>query len=350
MVLDRPLYVEAGDVACAPDEAPSVVTQLDVTVFWLSSRRLDVGDRVQARIGTRDVRATVHSIARKIDVDTLEFQFTSSLQDGDIAQARLLLDSSAVVERNAGGVLSRIALYRDGVVCGGAVVTGLLDEAHGRRSSSNVMVESRLVNADARQRRNGHRSGIVWLTGLPSSGKSTLGRRLERELYALGWSAYFLDGDTLRTGLNDDLGFSSEARRENVRRTGEVAALFADAGFIAIVGLVSPSRNDRETARVACKAGDFSEVYVRATLETCEQRDPKGLYKRARAGEMQNLREFPRRTNPPTVLSFWWTPRSTERMHPRTSFWRSCARVTRSTLSELSWRNARRFAAKRLLA
>ncbi|MDQ6931328.1 MAG: adenylyl-sulfate kinase [Candidatus Eremiobacteraeota bacterium] len=288
IVLDRPLYVEPGDVACAPDQAPNVVSQLDVTVFWLSACGLYVGDRVQARIGTRDVQASVHSIEGKIDVDTLQVQPTASLQDGDIAQARLLFESPAIVERNPGSVLSRIALYRDGIVCGGAVVTALLDETHGRQSSSNVVLESGLVNADARQRRNGHLGGVVWLTGLPSSGKSTLGKRLEQRLYALGWSVYFLDGDTLRTGLNGDLGFNSEARRENVRRTGEVAALFSDAGFIAIVGLVSPSRNDRETARQACK-GDFSEVYVRATLQTCEQRDPKGLYKRARSGEIADF-------------------------------------------------------------
>ncbi|PMZ94068.1 MULTISPECIES: adenylyl-sulfate kinase [unclassified Pseudomonas] len=126
---------------------------------------------------------------------------------------------------------------------------------------------------------------VIWLTGLSGAGKSTLAQALARELHELGHGCYVLDGDVLRTGLNADLGFSPEDRHENIRRTAEVAALFADAGLICITALISPYRAGRATARQACKAG-FHEVHVKADLATCEARDPKGLYRRARAGEL----------------------------------------------------------------
>jgi len=288
IVLDRPLFAEAGDVACAPEQSPHVTSQFGATIFWLSTHPLSAGDRLCVRVGTRDAIATL-AIERKINVETLAFESADSLRDGDIAQVRLIAEAPIVVERTTGSVLSRVGLYRNGILCGGGTVTGVSDGVQERLKSSNVELESHLVSVGARQRRQGHRSGVVWLTGLPSAGKSTLGRRLEAKLYALGWNAYFLDGDTLRTGLNGDLGFSAEARRENVRRAGEVAALFADGGFLSIAALVSPNQTDRARARAACKAGDFIEVYIRAPLKTCEERDPKGLYKRARAGEIPDF-------------------------------------------------------------
>ncbi|MEE1889297.1 adenylyl-sulfate kinase [Pseudomonas carassii] len=129
------------------------------------------------------------------------------------------------------------------------------------------------------------RGAVIWLTGLSGAGKSTLAESLAHQLDELGHACYVLDGDVLRTGLNADLGFSPEDRHENIRRTGEVAALFADAGLICIAALISPYRAGRAAARLACKAG-FHEVHIKADLATCEARDPKGLYRRARAGEL----------------------------------------------------------------
>jgi bifunctional enzyme CysN/CysC len=157
-----------------------------------------------------------------------------------------------------------------------------------RKQSPNVSNTERGTLAQERSRRNGHRGLVVWLTGLPSSGKTTLATQLEHALFADGWYAYVLDGDTLRTGVNGDLGFSAADRTENVRRTGEIAALFADAGAIAIVSLVSPQRADRARARAAAPER-FHEVFVSADVETCETRDPKGLYRRARSGEIPNF-------------------------------------------------------------
>lgn len=140
-----------------------------------------------------------------------------------------------------------------------------------------------------RQNLNGHKSFIIWFTGISGSGKSTLAHRLEEELYKLGLRTYVLDGDNIRTGLNRDLGFSPEDREENIRRIGEVAKLFVDAGVVVLTAFISPYRKDRDTIRSLVKPGEFIEVYVKCSLETCEKRDVKGLYKKARMGEIKQF-------------------------------------------------------------
>ncbi len=152
-------------------------------------------------------------------------------------------------------------------------------------NDKNLTKVSHTVSAGERAAKNGHKGAVIWLTGLSGSGKSTLGMALERELHEMGKQAYVLDGDNVRFGLNSDLGFSPEDRTENIRRIGEVSNLMAQAGQICITAFISPYREDRERARKA--AGDnFFEVYVKADVAMCEQRDPKGLYKKARAGEI----------------------------------------------------------------
>lgn len=151
--------------------------------------------------------------------------------------------------------------------------------------STNITTVAHDVSDQERWRRHGHRGGVLWLTGLPGSGKSTLAFELERRLFAAGYRAYVLDGDNLRHGLNADLGFSPADRTENIRRVGEVAALFAGAGMVVITAFISPYRSDRAAARKAAK-GIFHEVFLSAGLGVCEKRDPKGLYKKARRGEI----------------------------------------------------------------
>jgi bifunctional enzyme CysN/CysC len=151
--------------------------------------------------------------------------------------------------------------------------------------SKNLQTVKHRVSAEHRAVRSGHRGGVLWFTGLSGAGKSTLAMAVEQELFRRGYNVYVLDGDNIRQGLNSNLGFSPDDRTENIRRIGEVAALFADAGLITITAFISPYRADRQRARAA--AGDaFHEIYVRADLPTCEQRDPKGLYKKARQGEI----------------------------------------------------------------
>jgi bifunctional enzyme CysN/CysC len=152
-------------------------------------------------------------------------------------------------------------------------------------TSTNIHAVEHRVAVASRWRKNGHRGGVLWLTGLSGSGKSTLAMELEQVLHYGGYQVYVLDGDNVRSGLNADLGFSPYDRAENIRRIGEVAALFADAGIIVITAFISPYREDRELARSAGK-DQFHEVYIEADLDTCEQRDPKGLYKKARRGEI----------------------------------------------------------------
>lgn len=144
------------------------------------------------------------------------------------------------------------------------------------------------VKTDDRSRHYGHAGAVFWLTGLPASGKSSLAMALERELLALGYSCYVLDGDNVRKGLSADLGFSVSDRNENIRRVGETAALFADAGLICITAFISPYLRDRANARRACKA-PFYEVYIKSNITTCEARDPKGLYRLARSGALADF-------------------------------------------------------------
>ena len=156
------------------------------------------------------------------------------------------------------------------------------------RPVKHLVAVAHSVATAARERKNGHRGGVLWLTGLSGAGKSTLAFALEKELFSRGYQVFVLDGDNVRRGLNADLGFEHADRTENIRRVGEVAALFADAGFICISAFISPYRADRDAARSAAQ-GRFHEVFLDVDLETCERRDPKGLYKKARAGEIADF-------------------------------------------------------------
>jgi len=177
-----------------------------------------------------------------------------------------------------------------------------------KQASTNVVWHEGTVNRAHREAHNGHRGVTLWFTGLSGSGKSTISVALEEALHGLGCRTYRLDGDNVRTGLNKDLGFSAEARVENIRRIGEVAKLFRDAGVINLVAFISPYREDRAIARDLGEGDDFIEVYVEADLDVCEQRDPKGLYKKARAGDIPNF----------TGISAPYEPPESPEVHVRT--------------------------------
>lgn len=153
-------------------------------------------------------------------------------------------------------------------------------------STKNIVWHETTVSKEERQQKNGHKSAILWFTGLSGAGKSTLANALEHRLHADGIHTYLLDGDNIRHGLNRDLGFSPADRTENIRRIAEVARLFVDAGTIVLTAFISPYRADRELARALVAEGEFLEVFVDCALETCEERDPKGLYQKARAGQI----------------------------------------------------------------
>ncbi|MDP9017027.1 MAG: adenylyl-sulfate kinase, partial [Candidatus Eremiobacteraeota bacterium] len=286
LIVDQPLFLQPGDVGALAGATPSIALEVEATVFWLSAQGLQLGEKLSVRLGTRDAIGTLVAIHEKIDMDTLEYAAADSVQNNDICHVRIRFESPMIVDTSAGSPLSQFAFYRGHYIAGGGVVTSVVAEVQPVPRSANVFAEPHLVTQPERAARFGHRGGVVWLTGLPASGKSTIARSVERRLFSRGWNVFVLDGDTLRTGLNGDLGFTIDERRENVRRVGEVAALFAKAGTICIVALVSPVEADRERARRACPAGPFHEIYIRTPLEICEKRDPKGLYKRARLGEI----------------------------------------------------------------
>jgi bifunctional enzyme CysN/CysC len=290
IVLDRQLVVEPGDVISTPANAPSIATSLGATLFWFDARPLERNEHVSVRLGTRDVGAIISNVKSRLDLDTWEEAPAEAVQRNDIAQIDVTTAVPLAVDLTARSVLSRLAIYREGRICGGGVLTATdADRRFEPARSANVVPAAPQVSTDRRSARYGHTGGVVWLTGLPGAGKTTIAKALEESLFAVGWNACVLDGDAMRTGLNGDLGFSDRDRTENVRRVGEVAALFARNGFIAIVALVSPHAADRGVAR---KAGDglaFHEIHVHAPIETCERRDPKGHYARARAGDMQGF-------------------------------------------------------------
>ncbi|RLS58087.1 MAG: adenylyl-sulfate kinase [Planctomycetota bacterium] len=157
------------------------------------------------------------------------------------------------------------------------------------QKATNITWHDHRVSSADRQTLNGHKVAVLWFTGLSAAGKSTVANTVDHKLHARGIHTYILDGDNIRMGLNKNLGFNDADRTENIRRIGEVAKLFSDAGLIALTAFISPFKADRDQVRSLFKNGEFHEIYVNASLETCEKRDPKGLYKKARAGEMKNF-------------------------------------------------------------
>jgi len=290
IVLDRQSFVEPGDVISTPDKAPAVASTINATVFWLDGTPLKLNEMVALRVGTRDVDAVVSNIKHRLEMATWNDVAAESVGLNDIAQLDFTTASAIPVDPTVGSVLSRLAVYRHGKICGGGIVDGVgTDITGGSRRSTNIVVPDRRISGTRVNLRFGHTGGVVWLTGLPGSGKTTIAQALEERLFENGWNAAVLDGDALRDGLNGDLGFTFADRKENVRRVGTVASLFAQNGFIAIVALVSAHAADRQEAREAAGAYGFSEVYVRAPVSVCAQRDPKGHYARAMAGEMADF-------------------------------------------------------------
>jgi bifunctional enzyme CysN/CysC len=281
----EPVFVHRGDVISHLQQPPVLEYTFRTTCFWLDEAPPVLGEQLTVEFGATTARAVIAAIENVTDSASLERLNTDEVPRYAIVQLRLR--SAALVPLDDHTSLpgsSRLVLLRGREAVAGGIVSGV---ASGN-VPANIHPADHLVTKDERERRNGHRGAVIWLTGLSGAGKSTLAMALERRLFTQGASVYVLDGDNVRAGLNSDLGFSQADRAENIRRIGEVAALFADAGSIVITAFISPMTRDREIARKA--AGDrFHEIYVHADLETCEARDTKGLYKRARAGEITDF-------------------------------------------------------------
>jgi bifunctional enzyme CysN/CysC len=274
VVFDAPVYVDRGDLLSHEDRPPATVRSLHVRACWFDREPPHLDETVRLRAGSTDVSARIAAVLATTDPRTLEAPEHGVASRGMVYE--LALQTAVPIPLDPG---ERCALARRGVPVGAAHAISL------QALGANVFAASHLIDAPARAERNAHRGLVVWLTGLPASGKTTIAMHVERELFRRGYHVYALDGDTLRTGLSRDLDFSREGRSENIRRVAEVGKLLADAGTIALISLVSPAASDRARAREIVGEG-FHEVYVAASLATCERRDPKHLYKRARAGEI----------------------------------------------------------------
>jgi bifunctional enzyme CysN/CysC len=289
LTLDDELFIERGMVASHPERQPHLTHEAVLRLFWLDTAPLEPGDRITLKVATSEYPVAIEGIRAVIDVDTLERQVADRVGQNGIAE--VLVRSRSLMAIDLADELiktGRAVLVRDGDIVGGAVILGRASEVKLAEEPRLLFSPDHLVTNAARAAANGHRGAVIWLTGLSGSGKSTLAMALERELFAKGRQVYVLDGDALRSGLNNDLGFGPEQRVENIRRTAEVARLFADAGLIVVTSLISPYAAEREKARNIVGT-HFREIYVKADLATCEARDPKGLYARARAGEIRNF-------------------------------------------------------------
>jgi bifunctional enzyme CysN/CysC len=286
VVLADEIDVSRGEVLAAATAAPAVADHVQAHVVWMSTRELLPGRSYLLKIGTRTVGTTLAQPEYTVDVDTLRQVAAKTLRFNEIGVCDLRLDRPVGFDpyqenRDTGGFILIDRLSNE------TVGAGLLRS--GLRRADNVHWQAVEVSRQARATLNGHRPAVVWFTGLSGAGKSTIANVVERKLHALGCHTYLLDGDNVRHGLNRDLGFTDADRVENIRRVAEVATLMADAGLIVLVSFISPFRSERRTARSLVGAGEFCEVFVDTPLAAAEKRDRKGLYAKARRGELTNF-------------------------------------------------------------
>lgn len=297
ITLTEQIFVARGAVAALDTAPPYELSKFKARLFWLGRQPFRKGRTYKLKLATQELECSIESITKVIDASTLDPVTRAADQQfvGRHEVAELVIQTKRPVAFDVHNEIvptGRFVIVDGFDVSGGGIIA---EDHYPRRThststkSENLYWSKGRVTARQREARNGHGGFVIWLTGLSSSGKSTIATELERELFDLGRQAYVLDGDNIRHGLCANLGFSPTDRTENIRRVGEVAKLFADAGFICITAFISPYLADREIVRNLLPAGRFVEVYVNAPIEVCEKRDPKGLYARARAEE---IREF----------------------------------------------------------
>jgi bifunctional enzyme CysN/CysC len=292
VILDEPIFVERGQVASLMDDAPPLSDVFRAQLFWLANEPMRTGASYRIKLGTAIANVTVKAIESVVDLDTLDVRHADRVERNDLANVVLRATSQLPFAGDLhDAALGRFVLLDGFNVVGGGLanLAGFADQRRTQlgRASNVKRVESLVTRSD-REVRSGHRGAVIWLTGLSGAGKTTLAHGADRILFSRGFNTFVLDGDNLRQGLSSDLGFTPEGREENIRRVGEVAALFASAGTIVISAFISPYKADRAKARAAA-IGSFHEIYVEAPLQTCEKRDAKGLYKKARAGEIKDF-------------------------------------------------------------
>lgn len=286
LMFEDEVDVSRGDVVVAADAPPQVADQFEATLLWMHEHAMVPGRPYLLKLGTKEVSATITEIKHRVDVNTGALLAAKTLDLNELATVNLSTSSPLVFET-----------YRDSRVLGSFILIdkltketlagGMIDFA--LRRASNIHWQTLELNKTRRALQKDQTPKCIWFTGLSGSGKSTLANLLEKRLHAEGKHTYLLDGDNVRHGLNRDLGFTEADRVENIRRVAEVAKLMLDAGLIVLVSFISPFKSERRMARELMADGEFVEVFVDAPMEVCEKRDVKGLYAKARAGNLKNF-------------------------------------------------------------
>ena len=286
LTLDSEIDVARGDVICCPTKRPEVADQFAAHIVWMSTNPMLIGRPYRLNIGTQSTHARISDIKYRVGMKTLEHLASRKLELNDIAFCNITTSKPLVItpyqtNRALGGFIL-IDRTTNETVCAGMIQFGL-------RRSHNVHWQALSLSKQQRAIFKGHKGCCLWFTGLSGSGKSTVANQVEKRLFDQGAHTYILDGDNVRHGLCRDLGFTDADRVENIRRVAEVAKLMVDAGLIAVVSFISPFRAERQFARELFAEDEFIEVFIDTPIEVCESRDPKGLYQKARAGELANF-------------------------------------------------------------
>ena len=283
---DVEIDIGRGDLLSSPDQRPEISDQIAAHLIWMADEPLLPGRSYLLKAGARTVGAAISDLKHRVDVDTFQPLAAKTLTLNDIGLCNLSLSEPIAFDRYADnrttGSFILIDRYSNATAAAGMIHFGL-------RRATNVHWQALDVNKQVRAEGLGQKPVILWFTGLSGAGKSTIANLVEKKLTLAGRHTYLLDGDNIRHGLNRDLGFTDADRVENIRRVAETARLFVDAGLIVLVSFISPFRSERRMARELVAADEFLEVYVDAPLEVAEARDVKGLYKKARAGEIQHF-------------------------------------------------------------
>jgi bifunctional enzyme CysN/CysC len=286
LTLADEIDIARGDVLCAPDFRPEVADQFAAHIIWMSAESLLPGRSYLMKIGAKTVPATVTELRHRVDVNTLEKLAGKTLSLNEVGYCNLAMTMPVAfdpyAENHQTGAFILIDRFTNETAAAGLI-------AHGLRRATNVHLQDVTVTRQARARLKHQRAVTLWFTGLSGAGKSTIANLVEAKLHARGVHTIMLDGDNVRHGLTKDLGFTAADRVENIRRVAEVARLMTDAGLIALCSFISPFRAERQLARDLAAPGEFLEIFVDAPLDVVVARDPKGLYKRALAGEIKNF-------------------------------------------------------------
>lgn len=286
VTLENEIDISRGDVICGGQAPAHISDQFAAHLLWMNEQEMLPGRQYYMKIHNKLVSAAVSDLKYKVNVNTLEQQAGKTLELNEVGVCNLTLDQAIAFDpyaesRETGSFILIDRLTNE------TIGAGMLDFS--LRRAQNVVWQELKVDKSARAAQKHQRPAVLWFTGLSGSGKSTIANLVEQKLYDRGRHTYTLDGDNVRHGLNKDLGFTDADRVENIRRVGEASKLMVDAGLIVLVSFISPFISERRLARNLVEDGEFIEVFVNTPLELCEQRDPKGLYKKARAGEIKNF-------------------------------------------------------------